>query len=101
MKARKLTIDLDKFDNELEKYLENCSVDLSESNAKDVKLSELTDQNDEEPMSSLMAVNIHNIACKCSTNRDDLIEFAKVYENCHMDDTPENTVDWYLRTLKL
>lgn len=33
-----------------------------------------------------------------SKQRELLIDFAEVYQNCHIDDTAENTVDWYLRT---
>jgi len=29
--------------------------------------------------------------------RELLIGFAEVYQSCHLDDTVENTVDWYLR----
>lgn len=30
--------------------------------------------------------------------RELLVDFAETYQNCHIDDTAENTVDWYLRT---
>ena len=33
-----------------------------------------------------------------SQQRELLIDFAGTYQNCHIDDTAENTVDWYLRT---
>ena len=32
-----------------------------------------------------------------SQQRELLIDFAETYQNCHLDDTAENTVDWYLR----
>ena len=35
---------------------------------------------------------------KDTSNRGVLIDFAEVYQNCHLDDTVENTVDWYLRS---
>ena len=32
-----------------------------------------------------------------SQQRELLIGFAEVYQSCHLDETVENTVDWYLR----
>jgi hypothetical protein len=34
---------------------------------------------------------------RVSQQRELLIDFAETYQNCHLDDTAENTVDWYLR----
>lgn len=35
---------------------------------------------------------------RVSNRREQLIDFAETYQNCHIDDTAENTVDWYLCT---